>query len=92
MTSSLKTNQQNHDLYMYQPQNNRRPGITKNLELNKKLDQYHLLNHPFYKSWNEGKLTREIIKDYAEQYYQHVKAFPRYISATHSICEDKKSS
>ena len=57
-------------------------------KLNKKLDQYHLLNHPFYKSWNEGKLTREIIKDYAEQYYQHVKAFPRYISATHSICED----
>ena len=57
-------------------------------ELNKKLDQYHLLNHPFYKSWNEGKLTREIIKDYAEQYYQHVKACPRYISATHSICED----
>ena len=57
-------------------------------ELNKKLDEYHLLKHPFYKSWNEGKLNREIIKDYAEQYYQHVKAFPRYISATHSICED----
>ncbi len=57
-------------------------------ELNKKLDQYHLLNHPFYKSWNDGKLTREIIKDYAEQYYQHVKAFPRYISATHSLCTD----
>ena len=57
-------------------------------KLNIKLDQYHLLNHPFYKSWNEGKLTREIIKDYAEQYYQHVKAFPRYISATHSLCED----
>ena len=57
-------------------------------ELNKKLDKYHLLNHPFYKSWNDGQLTREIIKDYAEQYYQHVKAFPRYISATHSLCED----
>ena len=57
-------------------------------KLNKKLDHYHLLSHPFYKSWNEGKLTREIIKDYAEQYYQHVKAFPRYISATHSLCED----
>ena len=58
-------------------------------ELNKKLDRYHLLTHPFYQIfWNEGKLTREIIKDYAEQYYQHVKAFPRYISATHSICED----
>jgi len=58
-------------------------------ELNKKLDEYHLLRHPFYEIyWNEGKLTREIIKDYAEQYYQHVKAFPRYISATHSICDD----
>ena len=57
-------------------------------QLNEKLDKYHLLKHPFYKSWNEGKLTREIIKDYAEQYYQHVKAFPRYISAKHSLCED----
>ena len=48
-----------------------------------------MLTHPFYQIfWNEGRLTREIIKDYAEQYYQHVKAFPRYISATHSICED----
>ena len=58
-------------------------------KLNKKLDRYHLLTHPFYQVfWNEGKLTREIIRDYAEQYYQHVKAFPRYISATHSICDD----
>ena len=32
-------------------------------QLNEKLDEYHLLNHPFYKSWNDGKLTREIIKD-----------------------------
>ena len=57
--------------------------------LGRKLDKYHLLKHPFYQIyWNEGKLNKEIIKDYAEQYYQHVKAFPRYISATHSICED----
>ena len=58
-------------------------------ELGAKLDKFHLLKHPFYQIyWNEGKLTREIIRDYAEQYYQHVKAFPRYISATHSICDD----
>ena len=58
-------------------------------QLNEKLDKYHLLKHPFYEIfWNEGRLTREIIKDYAEQYYQHVKAFPRYISATHSLCDD----
>ena len=38
--------------------------------------------------YGKHSLNREIIKDYAEQYYQHVKAFPRYISATHSLCED----
>ena len=69
--------------------NNNKGAKMFSKELGEKLDQYHLLKHPFYQVfWNEGKLTREIIKDYAEQYYQHVKAFPRYISATHSICED----
>ena len=69
--------------------NNNKGAKMFSKELGEKLDQYHLLKHPFYQVfWNEGKLTREIIKDYAEQYYQHVKAFPRYISATHSICDD----
>ena len=52
-----------------------------------KLDEYHLLKHPFYQAWNEGKLNREIIKDYAEQYYQHVKHF-QDISAQHIHCDD----
>ena len=56
--------------------------------LNKKLDKFHLLDHPFYVAWNKGELNQTILRDYAEQYYQHIKAFPRYISATHSICED----
>ena len=55
-------------------------------DLSEKLDEFHLLKHPFYIAWNKGELSREIIKDYAEQYYNHVKAFPRYISATHSLC------
>ena len=57
-------------------------------DLNEKLDEFHLLKHPFYIAWNKGELSLEIIRDYAEQYYHHVKAFPRYISATHSLCED----
>jgi len=56
--------------------------------LNEKLDKFHLLDHPFYIAWNKGELNQTILRDYAEQYYQHIKAFPRYISATHSICED----
>lgn len=48
----------------------------------------HLLNHPYYKLWNEGKLNQEILADYASQYYKHVEAFPRYISLIHSQCEN----
>ena len=57
-------------------------------KLNQQLDKFHLLKHPFYVAWNNGELNKEILRDYAEQNYQHIKAFPRYISATHSICED----
>ena len=54
------------------------------------LAPYHLLKHPFYREWVKGSLPKECIKNYARQYYSHVSAFPRYISALHSICEDPK--
>ena len=57
-------------------------------QLDSQLDNFHLLKHPFYVAWEKGELTQEILQDYAEQYYQHIKAFPRYISATHSMCDD----
>jgi len=47
----------------------------------------HVLQHPFYVGWNEGKLTQECLRTYAEQYFQHVKVFPRYISTMHSKTE-----
>ncbi len=37
MTSSLKIKSETHEPYMYQPQNNRRPGVTRNLELNNQM-------------------------------------------------------
>jgi pyrroloquinoline-quinone synthase len=40
------------------------------------IEQHHLLKHPFYQAWTEGKLSRESLQLYAEQYYQHVRAFP----------------
>lgn len=48
----------------------------------------HLLKHPFYVAWQEGRLTREALSDYAAQYYQHVRAFPTYLSALHARCDD----
>lgn len=48
----------------------------------------HLLKHPFYKLWSEGKLSRGNIREYAISYYPHVAAFPTYVSGVHSGCED----
>lgn len=52
------------------------------------LEKYHLLKHPFYQAWNEGRLTVEDLKIYARQYFHHVNAFPRYLSTIHAGCED----
>jgi len=40
------------------------------------IEQHHLLKHPFYRAWTEGSLPKESLQVYAEQYYQHVRAFP----------------
>jgi pyrroloquinoline-quinone synthase len=49
----------------------------------------HLLTHPFYLAWTRGELRRETLADYARQYYQHVAAFPTYLSAMHARCDDQ---
>ena len=49
----------------------------------------HLLTHPFYLAWTRGELSRETLADYASQYYQHVAAFPTYLSALHARCDDQ---
>src|SRR5215510_9735214 len=48
----------------------------------------HLLKHPFYQLWSQGRLTLENLREYAISYYPHVAAFPTYGSGVHSGCED----
>ena len=55
------------------------------------IEEHHLLNHSFYKAWNEGELPKETIREYAAQYFQHVSLFPRYLSAIHSNCDEIKT-
>jgi len=50
--------------------------------------QHSMLKHPFYVAWSEGKLSQEVLQEYAKQYYAHVRAFPTYVSAVHSHCDD----
>lgn len=44
--------------------------------LDRLVEKHHLLKHPFYRAWTQGTLSRESLALYAEQYYQHVRAFP----------------
>ena len=47
-----------------------------------------LLSHPFYQAWSRGELTLDTLRDYAQQYFRHVDAFPTYLSAVHSGTQD----
>ncbi|MDX2099902.1 MAG: CADD family putative folate metabolism protein [Leptolyngbyaceae cyanobacterium bins.59] len=57
--------------------------MTLRVQLKAIVEQKHLLQHPYYVAWTEGKLTQEHLKQYAIQYFQNVLAFPTYLSAVH---------
>jgi len=54
------------------------------------LDSKSLLKHPFYQAWTMGKLTREDLAYYSQQYFHQEARFPRYVSAVHSNCPEIK--
>ncbi len=58
--------------------------------LEERIARYDLLNHPYYKAWTAGELTREDLRAYASDYYHHVAAFPTYLSALHSRLADSE--
>ena len=49
-------------------------------QLDARIHQFDLLCHPFYKAWSAGELTRDDLREYAEDYYHHVEAFPTYLA------------
>jgi pyrroloquinoline-quinone synthase len=54
-----------------------------------KVAERAMLRHPFYQAWTEGRLPLETLRDYSRQYFHHVEAFPRAVSAVHSACPDR---
>jgi pyrroloquinoline-quinone synthase len=57
-------------------------------QLEARIAKYDLLCHPFYKAWTAGQLTREDLREYAQDYYHHVEAFPSYLSALGTRLEE----
>jgi len=56
--------------------------------LEERIAKYDLLCHPFYKAWSAGKLTRDDLREYAQDYFHHVEAFPSYLAAFALRLED----
>jgi pyrroloquinoline-quinone synthase len=54
-----------------------------------KVAERAMLKHPFYQAWTEGRLSLEMLRAYARQYFHHVEAFPQAVSAVHSSCPDR---
>jgi pyrroloquinoline-quinone synthase len=50
-------------------------------QLEARIGKYDLLCHPFYQAWSAGELNREDLREYAQDYYHHVEAFPSYLAA-----------
>lgn len=48
-------------------------------QLDARIAKYDLLCHPFYKAWSAGELTREDLREYGQDYFHHVEAFPQYL-------------
>ncbi|MDE2125225.1 MAG: CADD family putative folate metabolism protein [Armatimonadetes bacterium] len=47
--------------------------------LDSRLNEWSILNHPFYQAWQKGALTRQDVALYASDYYHHIAAFPGHI-------------
>ncbi len=52
------------------------------------INERHMLQHPFYQMWNHGTLTKDMLREYAQEYYHQVFHFPTYVSATHAACAE----
>lgn len=63
--------------------------ITPSQAIDAAVDARAMLKHPFYQAWSEGRLTQDTLRDYAAQYFHHVEAFPRAVSAVHANCPDR---
>ena len=53
------------------------------------IERRSLLRHPFYQMWSEGKLTHDHLRTYSKEYFQLVKAVPRFVeNISHSVTTD----
>jgi pyrroloquinoline-quinone synthase len=53
-------------------------------KIDKLVEKYTLLKHPFYRMWTAGTLPLEALQGYAKDYYHVVKAVPKMTASLYS--------
>jgi pyrroloquinoline-quinone synthase len=52
--------------------------------LDRQIRSRHLLTHPFYVEWSQGEVSMDTLRNYAGQYYQFERNFPRYVAGAYA--------
>jgi pyrroloquinoline-quinone synthase len=56
--------------------------------IDREIARRHLLKHPFYQAWSHGEVARSTLQEYAGQYYQFERSFPKYVAAAFARTDD----
>jgi len=60
--------------------------LVRNLDA--EIEKRSLLKHSFYRMWSEGKLTREHLAGYSQEYFQLVRAVPELVESIGTFVND----
>jgi pyrroloquinoline-quinone synthase len=52
------------------------------------IEDRHLLRHPFYERWQKGKISQDVLREYAKQYYAYESKLPAFLTAALTHLED----
>jgi len=50
-------------------------------------DEWHSKNHPFFKTWAAGELSKEAMRAYCQQHYNFVSNASRYSGIMYGLCD-----
>src|SRR5580658_7875051 len=58
-------------------------------DLDAEIENRSLLKHAFYRMWSDGKLSREHLAGYSQEYFQLVKAVPELVGMIGGFVKDE---
>lgn len=61
-------------------------------DMDAEIQEKSLLKHAFYRMWSEGKLTREHLAGYSQEYFQLVRVVPELVGDIRGFIDDPRAA